>query len=146
MKRTVGLAVCLLLLAAETDDKGKKTEDPLLGTWTIESLVVNGKTDPRVKGTSYKFADGKMTLKGPRGERAQAYKLDASQKPGAIDMTAQEGPAKGMSVQGIFEVKGDELKMCFPMMPGGARPKEFASADGSLTILISLKREKGDKP
>jgi uncharacterized protein (TIGR03067 family) len=146
MKRTIGLAVCLLLIAAETDDKGKKTEDPLLGSWSIESLTINGKSGPVVKGMSYKFTGDKMTLKGPQGERAQTYKIDPSQKPATIDMTAQEGPAKGKSVQGIFEVKGDELKMCFPAIPDGPRPKEFASAEGSKTVLISLKREKADKP
>lgn len=145
MKRTLGLAACLLLIAAEADDKGKK-EDPVGGTWLVESMLSNGKP-PRVpiNGMSYKFADGKMTLRVPQGERYQTYKTDASEKPAAIDLTAQDGPAKGKTVKGIYEVKGDEMKMCFAA-PDADRPKEFVSKEGSNTVLLTLKREKGGKP
>ena len=52
-----------------------------------------------------------------------------------------EGPGKGKTMLGIYELTGDTYKVCFAL-PGGERPKEFASKPGSKTMLIVMKREK----
>ena len=43
-------------------------------------------------------------------------------------------------ITGIYELKGDDLKMCVGM--DGDRPKEFATQAGINTMLFVLKRDK----
>lgn len=142
MRRTIGLAVCVLLIAAEGKDKDKKA-DPLTGTWKVVSLVAGGQDMEKAKGNTVTFKDGTMTMKSERGDRKSTYKLDSSKKPAAIDLTAQGGQRDGMTSKGIYEVKDDELKLCVSFVPGGARPGVFASKDQG-EVLFTLKREKGD--
>ena len=46
--------------------------------------------------------------------------------------------------KGIYEVKGDDLKICIAYMPDTDRPKDFSSSDGGLAI-VTLKRDAGGK-
>jgi uncharacterized protein (TIGR03067 family) len=138
MKPMIAFVACVLLLGA--DDKAKKA-DPLSGTWKVSSLVAGGEEREQAKGSVYTFKDGTLTMKGMRGERKSTYKLDASKKPATIDMTAKGGQRDGMTTKGIFEVKGDELKLCFDFMGGDERPKMFDGSNGSM-VLVTLKREK----
>jgi uncharacterized protein (TIGR03067 family) len=73
------------------------------------------------------------------------YKLDADKTPKRMDMKLEKGPngdAEGKSLEGIYEVKGDELKWCFVPPDQGDRPKEFASQSGTSQINVTLKRVK----
>ena len=45
---------------------------------------------------------------------------------------------------GIYELKDDELKICFAK-GGGERPTEFLSKAGTEQSLVVLKREKKEK-
>jgi uncharacterized protein (TIGR03067 family) len=143
MRLTIGLAAaCLFLIAAEGKDKDKKAGDPLTGTWKVTSLVFGGQEVEQAKGATYVYKDGKLTRKGAMGEQTSAYKLDTSKKPATIDLTVQGGDRDGMKIQGIFEVKGDELKVCVAFM-GGGRPTKFdGSEEGQ--ALLTLKRDKGE--
>jgi uncharacterized protein (TIGR03067 family) len=141
MRVTIGLAVCVLLVAAEGKDK--KGTDPLAGAWKVTSAVARGQERGQLKGTLYTFKDGKLTRKSSRGERKMTYTLDASKKPGTIDMTAVGGDRDGMKIKGIFEVKGDELKLCVSFLPDAERPKQF-SGDEEGQALLTLKREKAE--
>jgi hypothetical protein len=64
-------------------------------------------------------------------------------KPPTIDITPQAGRRAGATNKGIFEVKGDELKLCYDRM-GGERPKKFDTS-GPTVILATLKREAAGK-
>jgi uncharacterized protein (TIGR03067 family) len=151
MRLTLALAGCILLAGADDKKADKKDGDPLTGTWKVVSLVADGQERDQAKGTFFIYQDGKVTRKGPRGEQKSTYKLDASKKPATIDMTAQGGQRDGMTSKGIFELKGDELKLCIAFMPDAERPKAFASEAGSGNILVVLKKdttggaEKADK-
>ncbi len=142
MRTMIGL-VCVLLVAADAKDKEKKADDPLAGTWKVSALVANGQEREQAKGSTYTFADGKVTMKGQRGERVSTYKLDTSKKPATIDLTAQGGERNGQTTKGIYEVKGDEVKLCIALMPDAERPKAFASAADSGQAFITLKRDAG---
>jgi uncharacterized protein (TIGR03067 family) len=150
MRLTIALAGCILLVGADDKQKTNKGSDPLNGTWKVESLVADGQERDQAKGTFFVFQDGKMTRKGPRGEQKSTYKVDTSKKPATIDMTAQGGQRDGVTSKGIFEAKGDELKLCIAFMPDAERPKTFAAEGGSGNILVVLKKdaagaEKADK-
>ena len=60
----------------------------------------------------------------------------------AVDFTPSEGKDKGQELLGIFDLKADTLKLCFPNEPGQDRPKEFESPNGAKLSLIKLKRSK----
>jgi uncharacterized protein (TIGR03067 family) len=70
------------------------------------------------------------------------FKLDPAKKPKTIDMTAEK--AKQEQVLGIYELKDDDLKLCFAK-GGGERPTEFISKAGTNQTVIVLKRVKAKK-
>lgn len=149
VKGLLGLGVVVLLvpaLAAEEKDKEPARLDPakLVGTWTYVSGVVNGKkveADHLEKGI-VEITKDTITLKSPEGSFVIAYSVDAKKSPARIAMKITKGPqGEGAKADGIVELKGDELKMCYPSM-GGEAPKEFKSAEGSKLHLFTLKRKK----
>jgi hypothetical protein len=61
------------------------------------------------------------------------YKLDSASSPKAIDLLTA-----GNALPGIFELNGDDLKLCFRI--GKDRPTEFKTRPGDKTELFTLKR------
>jgi uncharacterized protein (TIGR03067 family) len=114
----------------------------LTGTWLCASAVVDGKplADKVVK--QLRLTIDEKRYKTERGDEIlfdSTYRLDPSKRPKQIEMTATEGDAAGQPALGIYAVDGDTLRMCY-VMPGGAQPKEFESAPGSKTFLVTWKR------
>ena len=145
MRRLLTASVLLLipaaLLCAADAPKGDKDLD---GDWEQMSLIrdgqeaqapVDGKTLLTVKGDSADLTEGSRT-------HSVAIKVDTSKTPRQIDMTPSEGPNKGQTALGIYEVKGDEVHICFTRPGGKDRPTELASKEGSGLTLITLKRVK----
>jgi uncharacterized protein (TIGR03067 family) len=97
------------------------------------SATINGEAVPAAKGKMARLKlDGNnfaLQLAGRTIAKGR-YKVDPSQTPKAIDMTFTGGLGQGLSVKGIYEVKGDTLKLCHTP-PGQARPTEFSSRPGS---------------
>jgi uncharacterized protein (TIGR03067 family) len=69
------------------------------------------------------------------------FKLDLSKKPKEIDVVFTEGPEKGKTSLGIYELEGDVYKVCIGLT-GKKRPTEFISKPGSGHVLEVLKRQK----
>jgi uncharacterized protein (TIGR03067 family) len=111
----------------------------LQGTWSITSLEMDGKKAP--------FAGGKIVIKGNRfttiamgGEYAGTAVYDESKSPKQFDVTFTDGPHSGEKSLGIYELDGDEWKICLGMAGLKRRPKEFATAPGSHFALEILRR------
>ncbi len=111
----------------------------LQGTWTITSLEMDGKKAP--------FAGGKIVIKGTKfttiamgAEYAGTAVYDESKSPKQFDLTFTEGPHKGEKSLGIYELDGDEWKICLGMAGFKQRPKEFATSPGSHSAVETLKR------
>lgn len=139
------LAVC----AAQppSDPKGLVDVAQLQGTWTYSKLEVDGKAIPgellgrsrlEIQGVHFMQTDGSITYRG-------TFKLDASQSPKTIDLTFTEGPEKGNNAHGIYEIQGDEWRLCLPLGKQ-PRPTEFATKPGSGYALQSLKRKPPPSP
>jgi uncharacterized protein (TIGR03067 family) len=137
-----GLAVCLLLVAAEDKDKAKKAEYPLDGIWKVESLVFNGSEIDDAKGSKFTFKGPKLTRQTPDGEETYSFKLDSSKKPNEVDFVPDQGDNKGKTLKGIYAHEKGELKLCLSLSPEAKRPKEFASKDGEELALVVLKKDK----
>lgn len=146
MKRTLGLLIPLVLLAADgpADEASRKDLECMQGDWAMESFVRDGDklSDDdaqslfrNVKGNDYTvFLFDKPIGKG-------TFQIDATKKPKTIDSFPAGAPDKSKPIRGIYELDGDTLRVCYGA-PGKDRPTEFASKPGSGHTLQVLKREK----
>lgn len=136
--------VALVGLAASqpaTDLKALEDVAKLQGAWTYSSLEVDGKALPsellgrsklEITGVHFVHTDGQSTYRG-------TYKLNVGANPKTIDMTFTEGPEKGNTALGIYEIHGDEWKLCLTLGKQ-ARPTAFATKAGTGYALETLKR------
>ena len=69
------------------------------------------------------------------------YKLDPSAKPKTIDLDN----GGGKSWMSVYSLDGNTLKICSPHEPGGDRPAEVGTKEGSRSFMLVLKREAKDK-
>jgi uncharacterized protein (TIGR03067 family) len=138
MKASLFLIASFALAAAAQPDRkdaGKDEARELEGKWNIASLVEDGKVEED-RGT-YVFKGDQVTFQiGGGKERTGPFKLDTKKSPKWIDM----GP-KG-EILGIYELKGDMLRLCILAGPGKKRPAEFKSTREGGETLIELKRAK----
>ena len=138
----VGLA---LTLAAPAP---KKADEPppgkLEGEWVVESIE-GPKDDTPPGSVTMRFADGKISIQDKKRNRPEdaGYTADPTKKPATIDIKPDRGPQDNV-VQGIYEVKGDTLRICFGR-DGAARPTEFKGDVTKGVMLITLKRVKPEK-
>jgi uncharacterized protein (TIGR03067 family) len=126
----LALAVVSLVasdLAAVRDRSVDKTKAALVrmelkkmqGTWLATPA------DPyqvTIQGNQYR-----VTFKG-KGFLTAVLTIDPTKRPRWITMRHTAGPARGMTLRGIYELKGDTLRLYVPQAP--ARPTAFPP-DGS---------------
>jgi uncharacterized protein (TIGR03067 family) len=145
--KAVLILVAVIAIAADDPKEAVKKElDKIQGSWTAESIHFNGK----------EYADGqgkiKLVFKGDQATVEAAakvkkeyakmtMKLDPSTDPKCIDITVTAGVQKDVVMEGIYELKGDELRICAKVF-GKDRPGKFESTDGSSVVLIVFKRDK----
>jgi uncharacterized protein (TIGR03067 family) len=136
-----GIALFAILLVPATrlsaDEASDKVLKQLEGEWKIEKMVFGGMDAPPdvTAKTTLKFKGDELTPSDNPKDIAK-LKLDPSKKPAHLDLTEKGGK----SMPGIYELSGDDLKICFA--EGDARPTEFVSPKDSKQVLIVLKRLK----
>jgi uncharacterized protein (TIGR03067 family) len=116
----------------------------LQGTWQFISQEVGGKPVPpahlakmTITFTADKWAvreDGKVVQAG-------SHKLDPTKKPAQVDAIVTEGPDKGSTMLGIYELKGDTMKVCFDPA-GKERPTSFTAQAGQMAVIIQRDKKK----
>src|SRR5262245_45301934 len=121
MKRQALLVLAFGLLIAADVPKGdatKKELDKLKGTWVLVSAERDGKplspdnvkkTRITFKGATFVFPDASGIGTSPQG----IIKVDPSQSPKWMDSKATNDTAKGAISLGIYEIAGDDYKVCF---------------------------------
>jgi uncharacterized protein (TIGR03067 family) len=147
-----GYAVLVLAagLSVAADDSKKESLEmdyaKLEGTWRVVSLEVEG-----VKIPEETIKDSRLIIKGKEftmKEKIATYRgsliIDPSKKPTTIDLKFTEGPEKGNTSLGIYELEGDDLKLCLTVTAKD-RPTEFAAKPKSGHGFEVLKREKPKK-
>jgi uncharacterized protein (TIGR03067 family) len=143
MKLPSALAVVLAVLVAAAPTAGAAPEkNDLLGTWRVTSITQGGETVPeeflKKLGVRMRFTENKLLLQAEGKEDETAtYKIDAKKTPHEIDITDD----KNRTEKGIYELKGDTLRICFAD-PGNSRPTRFTAEKGTKTTLIELRRDK----
>lgn len=123
------IAIVLLLPCPLVADEARGDLKKMEGTWEAKLYIADGK-----KWSDKELATIKLIVKGA-GENELilgkekfhgTYKLDEKASPKSIDITLTEGPDKGKKKLGIYELKGDTLRICVGPL-GGKRPRAFLS-------------------
>jgi uncharacterized protein (TIGR03067 family) len=134
---------CAFFATADDKDAVKKDLAKFQGTWTFESIEIEGEKVPpeslkgsklTIKDDTFIVKEGDITYKG-------TFKIDPTKKLKEIDVTFTDGPEKGTTMLGIYEIDDDTYRPCFKMM-GKERPTEFTAKKGSGQGLEVLKKEK----
>lgn len=148
MKAGLSLCVCAVLVAAGyplvAGEKGAFDPAKLEGKWNYVSGEKSGaKVDAdTLKKQHISIAKGVWTLKGDEATFVMKTKIDAKKSPAGIQIEITESPfGAGMKANGIIELKGDDLKLCYNA-DGGDAPKAFATKDGDKNHYFVLKRAK----
>jgi uncharacterized protein (TIGR03067 family) len=139
------ITVCLLVSGYGAQQSAGPSDDleKLQGSWAFVSLEVEGSKLPDamlsgskiiIKGENFKSISAGITYEGK-------IKIDRNSTPKTLDLIFTEGPEKGRTSTGIYELDGDNLKICLSLA-GSTRPTEFASKPGSGFAFETLKREK----
>jgi len=141
---TMVFALLVLIDFGHSQDAANKEMAQLEGQWSMVSGESNGFSMPKetVQSGKRKAKDGETTITiGGQTYFKAKYTIDATKKPKAIDYMMTEGPTKGKTHLGIYELDGDTLKFCFAA-PGKDRPTEFSAKEGSQRTLSVWKRDK----
>jgi len=117
--------------------------EKLQGEWNVVFLEVNGLVPaPSV------YAGAKIVVKGDQftsiamgASYGGKLELDPETLPKNFQMKFTDGPEKGNTNYGIYELEGDRWKICLTIT-GGPAPAEFATSPGSGRALETLDRWK----
>jgi uncharacterized protein (TIGR03067 family) len=129
--------------AGPTQEARLKAEmDRLQGAWVFKTVEIDGKSmgkDPAI--------GSKIILKGSRftsvftGETISGnFKIDVTKSPKTLDLIFTNGPEKGRASHAIYELNGDNWKICLGLT-GKKRPTGFVTKPGSGSALETFKRE-----
>ena len=135
-------------LAAAQDGDVKKEMGKLQGVWQVQTYEEGGANPSPDFWRTVQFVikDKQLTIKGNEALSEKASRIllviDPATKPAVIDFKIEAGTFKGTTLDGIYEVKGDDLKICLRGDGARERPSEFATKSDSQLILFTLKRAK----
>src|SRR5947209_7140053 len=121
MKTIPLFALALSLLVPTTDAPTGDAKD-IQGTWRVVLLQDSGETVPIHKDSRVLIRADRLTLKDKNYPLDVAYRLDPSKDPKWIDLGMPQAQYKG-----IYELKGDALKICYNERPRGERADAFVS-------------------
>jgi uncharacterized protein (TIGR03067 family) len=150
MRICLGLAFafCLTSHAGEItqnrSDSAQEDLQKLAGTWKMESLEIEGKQIERDRFSATKLTvrGDKYIVKTAKSEYQVTLRLDPSGKPKEIDMDFANGKEPSKVSKGIYDLDGDQFRLCRAQAAGAARPTEFATKPDSGLFLVVWKREK----
>ena len=132
----------------ETSPGGRPSRggnEALQGVWVAQSVESDGEPAPpeMVKRMRFTFRGDKLLVRGEFDDDREdewAYKVDSMASPKHLDCTVPQG---NQLILGIYEVKGDELKVCLRHASSSeGRPNQFTTKPGSELYLMVFKRQK----
>jgi RNA polymerase sigma factor (sigma-70 family) len=120
----------------------------LEGWWEVSRLVLHGEEalPGKFEKAELAFFGNKVRFRLHRqGQRERPdtemdFLLDPKRQPHGIDFIPRQGPLEGKALRGIYEVKGDNLRLCFSDQPEAPRPSGFRVSAGANLYLVIARR------
>jgi uncharacterized protein (TIGR03067 family) len=120
--------------------KNKTDLDALQGTWNVATLEMDGEAMGAIPPDACITLKGaKFSTSGMGADYTGTMSIDETVKPKSFDLKFITGPEKGNISLGIYELDGDQWKMCLTLR-GGKRPAKFATKAGAGVALQTLVR------
>lgn len=143
--RVALIGLCLVVAFPPRGNAAENSDDALQGVWVGHSMEADGNALPAeaARQMRFTFKGDKLLVKGNFADGREeecSCKINSEPSPKHLDFTP---PGEKKPVLGIYEAKGDELKLC--LRHGGSsegRPTEFATKAGSKLVLITFERQK----
>lgn len=130
----LAIPIALSLCACSGDESAAAS---LAGSWAPQSAQLGGADLPiaAFQGSNLILTEDTYEFAGDKG----SYTLVGSGKPAQLDVVGREGPNAGRTIQGIYELTGDTLRVCY-QLGEGARPAAFESPAGTQLFLVDYRR------
>jgi len=114
------------------------------GTWNVVALEIEGSalTNSVFGGSKIVIEGNRFTTKAMGATYEGTFSINTECTPKSLDMNFTSGPEKGNCSLGIYEIDGDNWKLCLTVS-GRTRPVEFATSPKSGHALETLVRESG---
>ena len=133
------------MVAADMGEKKKGDAEKIQGKWIVVAFYHKGKATPfgDAKAT-YSFSGNRM--RNPDDPKFKfTFELRPDKKPRELDVIWNHDGKANISRM-IYELSGDTLKICVPILTEGPRPVAIGTAADDERRLLVLKRVKdGDK-
>jgi RNA polymerase sigma factor (sigma-70 family) len=111
--------------------------DRLQGVWSVVSLECGGQ--PTGFDDAVFMVDGKRACWQAKDSEIQGgLYLGPTSKPKAYDLATST-----RTIEGIYSLEGDTLRLCYDMTTDSKRPAGFITEKGSHRLLVVLKRTHG---
>jgi uncharacterized protein (TIGR03067 family) len=121
-----------------SDKASRKDLEHLQGAWRAVSVEVDGSPVAchHFENATLVIAGDRFTLRNPLPDADQTtegvFRVDAATVPKGLVLALDNG----QSIQEIYELDGDTLKVCYPIRPGN-RPTDFkASPRLGLSVVV----------
>jgi uncharacterized protein (TIGR03067 family) len=124
-------------VSAHKQDAVPKEMVPLQGTWVVTQIngdSTSGDTSLIISGSKYSESVGGTV------DETGLFKVDASKTPMTVDLIIQEGDSAGKTQLGVFEVKGDTMRLLLNNAGDMARPTSLEKGDGALFIVAQKRK------
>jgi len=154
---TVGTGSMMLPRNGVGDESQEKQEESslpeehqkLVGEWQAVSGDFAGNAGTpgfkQLNNLKMTFTPERLIVTSENTKQSGHYKLDFSHKPYQLDLFKDSSSSREQNRKvnrAIFEVKGDQLKICLNESTDGERPQKFASVPGTVIGYTVLKRVK----
>lgn len=121
-----------------------RIQQRLQGTWTATSAQRDGKQAPAIAGHQLVLVEDQFVLKSRDGDVLYRgnYQVNEQMTPAQIDFIHHDDWMEGTTWRGIFELLGDQLKICDNgLYPTSERPADFTTWPDSNRVSIVFERE-----
>src|SRR5262245_1049424 len=117
MAMRYALAILLLsaLGAGGDSEEARAEKKHLQGTWRVIGAEQKGEVAQHKDLQEMEIifsGDSIVVREGKTVQERFIFKLDVTQTPKAIDFTYTEGKKKGRTDRGIYQLSGNDLKIC----------------------------------
>lgn len=120
------------------DVNEQKLASMIEGTWIMVDAVLGDRelSAETIGAGELVLVDGTYTFQDDRG----TYAVDSTTHPKSMTITGIEGPNRGKVFLAVYELRGDELRICYDL-EGAERPAEFATQPDSRQFLATYRRK-----